>query len=177
MTSRLRGTSNTEPMASVTGAASASGAPGAPGAATPARGMQAWIAVVRAYQLCDSVLQARLSESGVKIAQHEILINLLRAPGVTQQELATHCFVAKSGVSMLITQLESLGWVVRRADPVDARVKRVYLTAKGARLAEKTRRVQAQVVDAMAESVSDPELAMVNEVMQRVSSRLSRMIA
>jgi DNA-binding MarR family transcriptional regulator len=156
---------------------SSSNSDGRSSATAPARGTQAWIAVVRAYQLCDSVLQARLSESGVKVAQHEILISLLRSPGVTQQELARHCFVAKSGVSMLITQLESLGWVVRRADPVDARIKRVYLSAKGARLAEKTRRVQAQVVDAMAESVSDLELATVNHVMQRVSSRLLQMIA
>ncbi len=162
MISKLTGSANSDAGAST---------------AASARGTQAWIAVVRAYQLCDSVLQARLSESGVKVAQHEILINLLRSPGVTQQELATHCFVAKSGVSMLMTQLESLGWVVRRADSGDARVKRVYLTAKGVRLAEKTRRVQAQIVDAMAESVSELELAMLNEVMQRVSSRLSQMLA
>jgi DNA-binding MarR family transcriptional regulator len=144
--------------------------------ATSAHATLTWIAVVRAYHLCDSVLHVRLAALGLKLAQHEVLINLLRAPGMSQQELSAHCFVAKSGMSMLITRLAALDWVVRRGDPVDARLKRLYLTAKGARLAEKARQVQVEVIAAMAESVSDAELREVGEVMQRVSGRLSKML-
>ena len=135
-------------------------------------GTQAWLAVVRAYNLCDAVMTARLGELGVRIAEHEVLANLASMPGITQQQLAGRCFVAKSGVSMLLAQMESRGWVRRQADPADARIKRLHLTAVGDALARRTLAVQAEVVRAMVADDSDAELDQVRGAMQRVAQRL-----
>jgi DNA-binding MarR family transcriptional regulator len=135
-------------------------------------GTQAWLAVVRAYNLCDAVMTARMAELGVRIAEHEVLANLATAPGITQQQLAGRCFVAKSGISMLLAQMEARGWVRREADAADARVKRLQLTLAGEALASKTLAAQAEVVRAMVAGDSDAELDQVRDSMHRVSQRL-----
>jgi DNA-binding MarR family transcriptional regulator len=153
--------------------------PARPAARQPSspHGTQAWLAVVRAYNLCDAVMCARLAALGLRVGEHEVLANLATVPGITQQTLASRCFVAKSGVSMLLTQMESQGLVRREADAADARVRRLFLTPAGEALARRTLQVQAEVVRAMAEPVTNAELDAVADVMQRVSTRLEALRA
>ena len=139
------------------------------------RGRKAWLAVVRAYLLCDEVLAARLSAVGVRVGEHEVLINLARTPGMTQQELAQHSFVAKSGISMLVSHMEKQKLVQRKQDTLDARIKRVYLTRKGSLLASKSIKIQAELVDGMTHSFTDDELRTVEIAMQRSSEHLENM--
>ncbi len=140
-------------------------------------GTQAWLAVVRAYNLCDAVMTARLSALGLRVGEHEVLANLATLPGITQQELAARCFVAKSGVSMLLTQMEAQGLVRREADAADARVRRLTLTPAGAALAQQSLQVQSEVVAAMVDGATESELGVIAEVMARVSQRLEALRA
>lgn len=142
-----------------------------------APGTRTWLAVVRAYNLCDAVMSERLAALGVRIGEHEVLVNVATAPGLTQQELAARCFVAKSGVSMLLAQMESQRLVVRETDAADARAKRLFLSAKGEALARRCLEVQSEVVRAMAAPVSAAELATVADVMRRVSAQLEQLRA
>jgi DNA-binding MarR family transcriptional regulator len=135
-----------------------------------------WLSVVRGFYLCDALMARRLGELGVRTAEHEILANLLREPGIAQQTLAQRCFSAKSHISTLLNALEERGWVRREPDPADARAKRLYLTAAGGRMATKTLAVQAQVVAGMCESESAEALLEVKAAMQRVSGRLQAML-
>ena len=128
---------------------------------------------MRAYNLCDAELGRRLAVLGVPTPEHEILVNLRRDPGITQQTLAQRCFSAKSHISVLLVALEKRKWVRRVADPADARVKRLYLAAAGERMALKTAAVQAEVVAVMAQAMTAQEMAVVGDAMGRVSERLA----
>lgn len=134
--------------------------------------VRSWLSVVRAYHLCEALMSRRLAALDVKLAEHEILANLLREPGLSQQALAERCFSAKSHISGLLGSLEARGWVRREADPADARAKQLSLTAAGARMAERTAAVQAEVVAVMADAVTPPVMARVTEAMHAVSDRL-----
>ncbi|HEY4957328.1 MAG TPA: MarR family transcriptional regulator [Caldimonas sp.] len=114
----------------------------------------------------------RLGALGVRLAEHEILINLRRDPGIAQQTLARRCFNAKSHISALLTALEARGWVRRAADPNDARARKLFLTPAGERLAARTLAVQIEVAAAMAETVSAKTLADVTTAMGKISERL-----
>ena len=138
--------------------------------------VRSWLSVVRAYNLCEAVMARRLGELGVRTQEHEILANLRREPGITQQVLAARCFSAKSHISGLLTALEERGWVRREPDPADARAKRLYLAAAGERIAARTAVVQADVLAAMAEPVTAAQMAQVTQVMQLVSLRLQAML-
>lgn len=131
-----------------------------------------WLAVVRAYHLCSELMAQRLGALNVRTADHEILVNLRREPGLSQQALAARCFTAKSHVSNLLGEMESRGWVKREADPADGRVKRLVLTAAGMRMAERTAAVQAEVVALMTVGVPRAELEQVHAAMAGVSARL-----
>ena len=134
--------------------------------------VHSWLAVVRAYNLCVGLLSQRLADLDLHVGEHEVLVNLLRAPGITQQELAQRCFVAKSGVSMLLSRMERAKLVKRQADATDARAKRLSLTAKGERLAIAAQKIQTEIVLAMASQSSDHDLTIIADAMQRTSAVL-----
>lgn len=136
-----------------------------------------WLAVVRAYNLCDAVMTARLAAQGVKVVEHEVLAHLARHPGLTQQELAARVFFAKSHLSGLLGQMEAQGLVQRDADPADARVKRLSPTATGRALAARTQAVQQAVVDAMTSGYPQAELQRIESTMLDVCGRLEALLA
>ncbi len=140
-------------------------------------GTPAWLSVVDAYLRCDAALSARLVALELRVPEHEVLVNLLRNPGLTQQALAQRCFVAKSGISMLLTRLQQRGLVQREADTADGRIWRLFLTAGGLALAQRSAAVQQEVVSAMVQPLSLSELAAVQSIMQRVSAALDALPA
>lgn len=133
---------------------------------------RSWLSVVRAYNLCDALMARRLGALGVRTAEHEILANLRREPGLSQQALAARCFTAKSHISGLLSDLEARGWVRREPDPADARAKRLFLAAAGARMAERTAQVQADVVALMSGATTAASMAQVQAAMTAVSEKL-----
>ena len=136
----------------------------------------AWFAVVRAYNLCDAAMSARLSELGLRVTEHEVLANLALMPGMTQQELATRCFVAKSGISMLLTRLEEREWLRREADGRDQRAKRLYLTATGETLAKQAMAIQDDIVTAMMAPLTLQEMKSMSEHSAQVSAVLETLV-
>lgn len=138
--------------------------------------MQSWLSVVRAYHLCDAVMAQRLATIGLRVGEHELLINLLRAPGITQQQLAQRCFVAKSGASMLVTRMEQAGWVLRRCDAADARLRRLYLAPPGEALALQGQAIQNEVVAAMVGCCPPAEMKVIADAMQRASGALEALL-
>jgi DNA-binding MarR family transcriptional regulator len=133
---------------------------------------RAWLAVVQAYHLCSELVARRMGALGVRTAEHEVLANVHREPGISQQALAARCFTAKSHVSGLVADLEQRGWLRREPDPADARAKRLTLTAEGTRIANRTMLAQQDVVHLMTEGLPLGEIRTVGASMQRVSERL-----
>ena len=135
-------------------------------------GTLAWLACVRAYNLCEAVMTARLAALGLRVGEHEVLATLATTPGITQQTLAARCFVAKSGVSMLVAHMESRGWLLRESDGADARVKRLSLTPEGLAIAQQTLALQGEVIQTMVAAASEADIATVARVMDRASEAL-----
>jgi DNA-binding MarR family transcriptional regulator len=134
--------------------------------------IKAWLSVVRAYHLCDAAMSTRLAALGLRTAEHEVLANLARSPGMSQQALAARCFTAKSHISAVLRSMEERGWVRREDDPDDARARRLYLTRSGQALARRSVAAQSEVVDAMVRSETVRDLAFVEAAMNRVGERL-----
>lgn len=148
-----------------------------PALKTDSRALKSWLSVVRAYGLCDALMARRLAALGVRTAEHEVLANLLREPGISQQTLAARCFSAKSHISGLVSALEQRGLVRREPDPADARAKCLHLTPEGEALARRTGAVQAEVVRLMTQDFSAAELAQVEQVMGRLGGLLEEALA
>ncbi len=64
---------------------------------------------------------------GLTRAQGLILTRLDRQPGLSQNELAAICEVEPITVGRLVDRLEARGFLERRADPTDRRIRRLHL--------------------------------------------------
>lgn len=109
-----------------------------------------------------------LAPLGITRSQWWVLAFISRKDGLPQTQLANELDVGKVGVGALIDRLESSGFVLRQADPIDRRVKRVFVTKQARGFLEKLRKetdkFNAQLthgIDRKAlEAASDALLAM-----------------
>jgi MarR family transcriptional regulator, transcriptional regulator for hemolysin len=109
-----------------------------------------------------------LAPLGITRSQWWVLAFISRKDGLPQTQLANELDVGKVGVGALIDRLESSGFVIRQADPVDRRVKRVFVTkqARGflERLRKETDKFNAKITRGInrtqLEATSDALLAM-----------------
>ena len=142
-----------------------------------ARQMAAWIAVVRTYNECQATLLAGLAPHGVSLLQHEIMMNLIPSPGITQRALAERCFSAKSGISMLLDRMQKDGLVTRHPHPQDSRARCIVLTEAGERLAAELAQMQAEVIEEMTGPYSDTDLDWLTDLMDETAERLRQLRA
>ena len=85
-------------------------------------------------RLLDEVAQARVNrEAGRTVLRPALtrLLPFLTPEGVRVTDLARRADVTKQAVSQTLVALEAEGVVALRADPDDARAKRVHLTRRG----------------------------------------------
>ncbi|QLF70740.1 MarR family transcriptional regulator [Peteryoungia desertarenae] len=108
---------------------------------------RSWIGVARACQLMQQALGRALAPLDIKPPHLDILVNLYRFEGISQQELARKLLVGRSNMSMLLPQLEKRGLLERRPDPKDKRILRLFLTAAGKSLSEDAMAVQTDVIE------------------------------
>jgi DNA-binding MarR family transcriptional regulator len=109
-----------------------------------------------------------LAPLGITRSQWWVLAFISRKDGLPQTQLANELDVGKVGVGALIDRLESSGFVIRQADPVDRRVKRVFVTKQARGFLEKLRKetdkFNAQITRGIdrkqLEATSDALLAM-----------------
>jgi MarR family transcriptional regulator for hemolysin len=109
-----------------------------------------------------------LAPLGITRSQWWVLAFISRKDGLPQTQLANELDVGKVAVGALIDRLEASGFVLRQADPVDRRVKRVYVTKQARGFLEKLRKetdkFNARIVNGIdrkqLEVASDALLAM-----------------
>jgi DNA-binding MarR family transcriptional regulator len=109
-----------------------------------------------------------LAPLGITRSQWWVLAFISRKDGLPQTQLANELDVGKVAVGALIDRLESSGFVIRQADPVDRRIKRVFVTkqARGflSRIRKETDKFNAQIANGIdrkeLEATSDSLLAM-----------------
>jgi len=80
-----------------------------------------------------------LAPLGITRSQWWVLAFISRKDGLPQTQLAYELDVGKVALGALIDRLESAGFVARKADPVDRRIKRVFLTKQSARFLRRLR--------------------------------------
>ncbi|MCZ6854583.1 MAG: MarR family transcriptional regulator, partial [Gammaproteobacteria bacterium] len=94
---------------------------------------------------------------GLTRTQWQLLYWLRQADGRTQTELAETLFMAKPPLGRVVDRLEEQGWVVRRDDANDRRVKLVYLTEKINPLIAPLEKIVDDLVNVAVAGLSAPD--------------------
>jgi DNA-binding MarR family transcriptional regulator len=127
-----------------------------------------WIAVARACQLMQLTLARNMAHLEIKPPHLDIMINLYRREGISQQELARKLLVGRSNMSMLLPQLERRGLIERRADARDKRVLRLHLTEEGKGVTEQAMKIQTALIDSVMATSTEDRCLMVADHMEKI---------
>jgi DNA-binding MarR family transcriptional regulator len=127
-----------------------------------------WIAVGRACQLMQLTLARNMAHLEIKPPHLDILMNLYRREGISQQELARKLLVGRSNMSMLLPQLERRGLIARRGDGRDKRVLRLFLTPQGKEITEKAMEIQTGLIDMVMGATPEDRCLDVAEHMEKI---------
>jgi DNA-binding MarR family transcriptional regulator len=74
--------------------------------------------------------EARASGFGLSAAQWRLLVRVTKEEGVAQARLAELLEIEPISVSRLIDRMEEGGWIERRSDAADRRVRTIFPTEK-----------------------------------------------
>jgi len=114
----------------------------------------------------------RMKRYGLTPNQWLVLVFLYREDGLTQSELAEEVDMARAPLGCLIDKLEESGWVTRRTDKTDRRVKRIFLTTKLKPLIGEMRRAADEVSAAAFAGVAAEDLDHLIEMLQHAKTNL-----
>jgi MarR family transcriptional regulator for hemolysin len=116
--------------------------------------------------------EAHLAEAGASLPFWLVLQRLTEEDGLSQRELARRLSLEAPTLTRHVDRMAAEGLLVRRPDPVDRRVTRIFLTDEGRvvhrRLASVTRGLEAQV----ASLLSERDKAVLDRVLTRINHYL-----
>lgn len=135
-------------------------------------GYPAWLSVARSYQLCHRHLSGVLDPLGLEVAHYDVLINVCRDEGLSQQVLARRLLVAKSNVSALLTVLERRGLIVRSRHSSDARLRLISLTPAGRELVDEAMKLHKRIAEAMLATLTADEAEIIRIAMIKMGAAL-----
>ena len=110
-----------------------------------------------AQRLLRKEFEARGSEYGLSSAQWRLLVLLVKEDGATQARLADLLEIEPISVSRLIDRMEEGGWVERRADANDRRVRMVFATKQARAAFDKVKSLASDLYDTALAGLSAEE--------------------
>ena len=109
----------------------------------------------------------------ITIEQWSVLYHLWKQDGQSQQQLCEATFRDKPSITRLVDNLEKLKLVRRVASKNDRRSNIIYITKEGKNLEEKTMEVANRTLNDALEGVTNGQIEIAKEVLQKVYENLS----
>jgi MarR family transcriptional regulator for hemolysin len=135
------------------------------------------LSLAEVSRLWRHVLDARLKPLGLSTARWVALVNLSAHPeGMTQNALAIRVGIKSSTLVRQLDLLEADGWIERREQPGDRRVKRVFMTAKAKPALQSIARVARDLRRELLKDASDAEIRASLTLLEGVKRRLQPLV-
>jgi MarR family transcriptional regulator for hemolysin len=129
-----------------------------------------------ASRLIRKLADRRLGAIGLTRAQWQALGNLRRMGPMTQAALAEIMEVETATIARLIDRLEAAGWIARKAEAQDRRVKLVTMTDKATAIMDEVGVIGQKLRDDMLVDLSPSELEALIGTLATIKSRLIRLL-
>lgn len=130
--------------------------------------------IAAARHRIKQVVLAQVSQHRLTSQQFWMLIALRESPGLSQAELAARVRADAPTVSRTVSGLLERGLLRSEPDPDDRRRSRMYLSARGERLAQELASVARDVRAALVDGMDEDEVAALRQGLQRVIANLDR---
>ena len=118
-----------------------------------------------------------LAPLGITRSQWWVLAFISRNDGLPQTQLANELDVGKVALGSLIDRLQTAGFVERRADEKDRRVKRVFLTGKALKLIKEIGPINDSFNTRILKGISRKDLELTSQTLFAMKSNLLSLVA
>lgn len=118
-----------------------------------------------------------LSPLGITRSQWWVLAFISRNDGLPQTQLANELDVGKVALGSLIDRLQAAGFVERRADEKDRRVKRVFLTDNARRLIKDIGPITDSFNSRILKGISREDLELTSQTLYAMKLNLIALVA
>lgn len=118
-------------------------------------------------------LERELAPLNLGPGRYLYLFGLYVQDGRKQQDFADRLGLDKAAVTRSLARLEEDGYVTRRADRKDARVTRVFLTARGRRVQGTLEAAAQESVSALTAPLSCSERATLQGLLEKMAAPLT----
>ena len=120
-------------------------------------------------------LQKNFKQAGIEITieQWSVLYHLWKEDGQSQQQLCDATFRDKPSITRLVDNLEKLGLVNRTANKNDRRINKICLTPEAEKLQVQTMEVANQTLNEALQGVTNGQVEIAKDVLQKVYENLS----
>lgn len=108
-------------------------------------------------RLMRTAFDRRVAALGLTRSQWHVLAYAYRDQGLTQSELADVLDVGKVTLGGLVDRLQAKGWLERRPDQSDRRIKRIYLTADAEPIIKSMRAPAQQLFGSMVDGLTETQ--------------------
>ncbi|MEC7762143.1 MAG: MarR family transcriptional regulator [Pseudomonadota bacterium] len=118
-----------------------------------------------------------LAPIGITRSQWWVLAFISRNDGLPQTQLANELDLGKVALGSLIDRLQKAGYVERRPDKRDRRIKRIFLTDQARRLIAKIQTVADQFNDLILEGIAREDLEQTSKTLFAMKQNLIALVA
>lgn len=143
------------------------------GAVKPSVGYDYFNVMGIAKKSYNMILAPVCSQWEITRNELDVLLFLGNNPGFDRAtDIVTYRGMAKSHVSLSVSNLESRGFLVRRFDEADRRTAHLVLTEQGSAIAAQARVYQTQFFSALHRGITEEEFAIWGSITQRVCENI-----
>lgn len=125
----------------------------------------------RLYRQNQKFSMARTSHSDLTPSEIQLLRHIGFHGEVSQRHLADTMGVDKAMVSRTLQKLEEKGYLIRKEDEHDARLKRVEALPPAFEIHSEGKELAEQFYDAVTDEFSDDELALLDQMLQKMAEK------
>lgn len=120
----------------------------------------------------NNIYDKKLQQYDLTGSQLSVLFQLWEKDGLTQKEIQEKLHIKPASVSGLVDTLSSKGFIVRKQDDEDARIKRLYLTNEGLKLKNLCVDVVEETEIAITKGFSEDEKVILMSWMKKLYKNL-----
>ena len=120
----------------------------------------------------DSISNIEFKEYDLTKGQYLYLVRICEHPGIIQEKLAEMIKVDRTTASRAIKKLEKNGFIERREDKYNKKIKKIFPTMKGENVYPKIRRENDHSNSVALAGFSEREVEIISHLLQRVRKNI-----
>lgn len=122
----------------------------------------------------DSISNIEFKEMNLTKGQYLYVVRIFENPGIIQEKLAELIKVDRTTAARALKKLESNGFVEKRADPENQKIKRIFLTGKGNQLYPFIKREHEYSERVALKGFTEDEVASVQKLLLKIRKNIEK---